>query len=100
MAWDIDLAKEFKNRNNIIPDEAVIGKVITTEPVSISLFNGQATFSQDSIYVSKSLGILKGTCEVDGKTGICTIDKSLKAGDSVLCVPTSRGQKWFIVEVV
>lgn len=100
MTWDVDLAKEFKNRNNIIPDEAVIGKVISTHPLSISLFNGQATFSQNALYVSKSLSIQSGTCEVDGKTGVCTIDKSLKVGDNVLCVPTSRGQKWFIVEVV
>lgn len=100
MAWDVDLAKEFKNRNNLVPDEAVIGKVVCTDPISISLFNGQATFSGDYIYVSKSLSIYTGTCEIEGRTGVCTIDKSLKAGDNVLCIPASRGQKWFIVEVV
>ncbi|WP_321833639.1 DUF2577 family protein [Clostridium butyricum] len=98
--WDIELAKEFKKRNNAIPDEAVIGKVNSVNPVSISLFNGQSTFSGEQVYVSGSLSVYTGTCEVDGKTSTCTIDRSLKVGDSVLCVPTNNGQKWFIVEVI
>ena len=98
--YDVELAKEFKKRNNKQPDEAVIGKVLSINPVTISLFNGQSTFSGEQIYVSGSLNVYTGTCEIDGKTGTCTIDRSLKVGDSVLCVPTNNGQKWFVVEVI
>lgn len=98
--YDVELAKEFKKRNNKQPDEAVIGKVLSINPVTISLFNGQSTFSGEQVYVSSSLSIYTGTCIVDGKTGTCTIDRSLKVGNSVLCVPTNNGQKWFVVEVI
>ena len=98
--WYVEIAKEFKKRNNVTPDEAVIGKVISVNPISVSLFNGQATFKGNQLYISNSLSVYSGTCEVDGKTGTCTIDRSLKVGDSVLCVPTNNGQKWFIVEVI
>ncbi len=100
MSWYVDVAKEFKKRNNIDIDEPTTGKVITIDPVSISIFNDSVVLTSNLINISNSLSIYTGTCTVDGKTGTCTIDRSLKVGDNVLCVPTSNGQKWFIVEVV
>ena len=35
--------------------------------------------------------------EVDGKTGTCSIDRTLKTGEYVKCIPTDSGQRWFIV---
>lgn len=100
MTWDYDLAKEFKKRNNKEIDEAVIGTVISANPVLVSLFNGSVILNNSNSYVCSNLGILKGTCIVDGKTGTCTIDRSLKNGDKVLCIPSNKGQTYFIVDKV
>ncbi|MBN1079263.1 DUF2577 family protein [Clostridium botulinum] len=100
MSVYVDIAKEFRKRNNITADEPTIGQITSVNPINISIFNNKVILSDNLIYVSNSLSIYTGTCTVDGKTGTCTIDRSLKVGDNVLCVPTSNGQKWFIVEVV
>jgi hypothetical protein len=100
MAWDVEMAKEFKKRNNKSIDEPVIGVVTGINPIGISLFNNQVILKPDLIYISNSLSVYEGTCIVDGKSGTCTIDRSLQVGNKVLCVPTAKGQKWFIVEVV
>ena len=100
MTWDYKLAKEFKKRNNKEIDEAVIGTVISASPLSISLFNGSVILNATNSYVCSNLGILNGTCTVDGKTGTCTIDRSLKVNDKVLCIPSNNGQTYFIIDKV
>jgi len=37
MAWENDLAVEFKNRNNKTPLGAVCGEVISSDPIKISI---------------------------------------------------------------
>ena len=100
MSWDTDLAKEFKKRNNIEAIEPTTGKVDSVNPLSISIYNGGAVLSGSLIQVSKNLKKHTGTCTVNGYTGTCEIDLSINEGDSVLCVPTNNGQKWFIAEVI
>ena len=98
MSWEYKLAKEFKKRDNKDIDEAIIGTVISTDPISISLFNGSVILNNSNYYLCSNLSILSGTCTVDGKTGTCTIDRSLKTGDKVLCIPSNLGQTYFIVD--
>lgn len=101
MSWEYDLAQEFKKRNNKEIDEAIIGTVINASPVIVSLFNGSVILNNTNSYVCSNLGILKGTILVDdGRTGTCTIDRSLKVGDKVLCVPSNCGQTYFIIDRV
>lgn len=100
MSWAYDLAGEFKKRDNKDIDEPIKGTVISSNPLSISLFNGSVILNNRNSYVCSNLGILKGTCIVDGKTGTCTIDRSLKNGDKVLCIPSNKGQTYFIVDKV
>ena len=100
MTWDVDLAKEFKNRNNVTPTEPTTGKVDSINPLSVSIFDGGAVLTGSIIQVSKNLKKHTGTCTIGGTTGTCEIDLSLKVGDSVLCIPTNNGQRWYIAEVV
>lgn len=100
MSWAYKFAQELKVRNNKDIDEAIIGTVISANPLSISLFNGLVILNNSNSYICSNLGILNGTCTVDGKTGTCTIDRSLKVGDKVLCVPSNSGQTYFIIEKV
>ena len=96
MSWETDLAKEFKNRDNIQSLEPTIGQVISVSPVKISAFSGNVILTDNIIELSNDFCIMEGTCIVDGKTGTCTIDRTLKNGEYVQCIPTNGGQKWFI----
>lgn len=100
MNWDYNFAKEFKKRDNKDVDEPIIGTVISISPLNISLFNGSVILNNSNSYVCSNLSILNGTCIVDGKTGTCTIDRSLKVEDKVLCVPSNSGQTYFIIDKV
>ena len=100
MSYDVELAKEFKTRNNVVPIEPTTGTVNSVLPLSVSIFNGEVVLTGDIVQVSKNLKKHTGTCTVNGYTGECKIDLSLRVGDNVLCIPTSGGQKWYIAEVV
>lgn len=97
MSYDIVVAKLFKDRDNIKADEPTIGQVISISPVIISIYSGQVLLNKDLIELSGDFCTYTGSCLVDGKTGTCTIDRTLKVGEYVKCIPTSSGQKWFIV---
>lgn len=97
MSYDVFIAKQFKDRDNIKPDEPTIGQVISVSPIQISILNGGATLKEEIIELSNDFCIFTGTCEVDGKTGTCSIDRTLKQGEAVKCIPTDGGQKYFIM---
>ena len=97
MNYDISFAKALKKRENIKSFEPTIRQVISTAPVVISIYSGQALLSEELVELSSDFCMLTGTCEVDGKTGICSIDRTLKVNEYVKCIPTNNGQRWFIV---
>ncbi|NRT32445.1 hypothetical protein BCM19_000410 [Clostridium beijerinckii] len=93
--YAIEFANELKKRDNIDPDETVIGKVININPVTISIYNETVLLTENkNLYVSKNLGIATGTAIVNGETGTSSIDNSLKIGDRVACIPTNKGQSY------
>lgn len=100
MSWDYDFAREFKKRDNKDIDEAIIGTVISASPLSISLFKGSVILNNSNSYICSNLSLINGTCTIEGKTGTCVIDRSLKAGDKVLCIPSNSGQTYFIIDKV
>jgi hypothetical protein len=97
MDYAVFIAKQLRERDNIKSDEPTIGEVVSTDPLVISIFSGQVLLNYNLVELSNDFCILNGTCEVDGKIGTCSIDRTLKAGEYVKCIPTSSGQKWFIV---
>ena len=96
MNYDISFAKALKKRENILPDEPVQGHVISVNPVKISIYNGAVILNERIIYLSSDFSVLTGTCTVNGETGTVTIDRTIKTGETVTCIPTARGQKYFI----
>ena len=64
---------------------------------SNSIFNNQVLLNDKIVELSNDFCIMTGTCEVDGKFGTCSIDRTLKVGEEVKCIPTSKGQIWFIM---
>ena len=97
MSYDVEIAKLLRERDNIKGFEPTIGQVISTAPVVISIYSGQALLSEELVELSSDFCMLTGACEVDGKTGICSIDRTLKVNEYVKCIPTNNGQRWFIV---
>ena len=96
MDYAVFIAKQLRKRDNIKPDEPTIGQVVSINPITISIFNNQVLLTDTLIELSNDFCVLNGTCEIDGKTGTCSIDRTLKVGEYVKCIPTSSGQKWFI----
>jgi hypothetical protein len=85
--YDIGLMKLFRERDNRDPNEARIGKVISTGPIKVSLFGGAVIFTENDenaiLYVCEGLK-----------------NKNINNGDNVLCIPLSRGQSYVAVDRV
>lgn len=105
MAWHDELAKEFTNRNNIDPEETLIGEIILLNPIRVSLFNNSVIISsEDKAYICESLKNITGKITLNDlpEHGTVTvnfnIERDLNIGDKVLCVPLAKGQKYAIVD--
>lgn len=96
MSYGVEIAKMLKERENIKSFEPTIGQVLSNSPVSISIFSGQVILTENLVELSSDFCVFNGTCTVDGKIGTCSIDRTLKAGEYIKCIPTDNGQRWFI----
>ena len=83
--WEVQLAKHFKDRDNVEPVGVTLGDVISVNPLSISIYNNQVILTEQHCCVCSSLK---------------TIENILNTGDKVLCLPTTDGQTFFIVDKV
>lgn len=107
MNYAVEIAKELKNRDNPDIDEAVIGEIISTDPITISLFKGQIICTQGvNCYVCENLKGITGTINLESVADHGTIStkfaitRELNINDKVLCIPTSGGKKYFIIDKV
>lgn len=103
----VELAKEIKNRDNPDVDEAIIGKLMSVNPITISLFNGQAIYTEGvNCYICENLKGISGNIDLENVVDHGTIStkftvtRNLNVGDEVLCIPTAGGQKYFILDKV
>lgn len=119
-SWDYELADMFKQRDN--PNTRIgncLGKVLSVNPMMISIQNGRYVIKGEQLYVAYHLlerkssysqmtqsgdininchpckGSYTATC-----TGTITLDDVIKVGDLVLLVPTQSEQQWVAVDVV
>lgn len=112
MAWQHELAREFKKRNNNSKLGALVGKVISTNPVRISLLNGQI-IAQNNIYICNSVLLDDITLDVSynldniaehgavSTSGKLTIkNEYLKNNDLVLVVSSEDNGTFFIIDKV
>jgi hypothetical protein len=104
MNWDIELAKEFKQRDNQEVEGAVLGTVITNEPLTISIYNNKVILNGENCYICSNLisNTKAADIVIDNVTsnGQITFKDILKPNDKVLCLPTANGQKFFIIDRV
>lgn len=107
MNYKVELGRLFKDRENIDIDESLIGDIISTNPISISILNNNAIFTQgDNLYICESLKSISGSIVLESvaeHNSIVTnfsITRELNVKDKVLCVPLSNGQKYVIIDKI
>lgn len=119
-SWDYDLADMFKQRDN--PTNKIgncLGKVLSVNPITISIQNGKYIIKGEQLYIAYHLlerqstysqmsqsGNISISCHpcqgsyTSTSTGSITLDEVIKVGDLVLMVPTESEQQWIAVDVV
>lgn len=119
-SWDYELAGMFRIRDN--PNNKIgncLGKVLSVNPMKISIQNGKYIIKGEQLYVAYHLlerksaysqmsqsGNISINCHpCNGSytancTGTITLDEVIKVGDLVLLVPTQSEQQWVAVDVV
>lgn len=105
-SWEIQLAKHFKNRDNEEQLGAILGDVISNNPLKIAVYNNQAILTENQCYLCNGLKTKKANITLDSVADhgsistTCTIESILSVGDKVLCQPTPDGQTFFIIDKV
>lgn len=125
MSWEIEIAREFKKRNNPKLIGATIGKVLSVTPFQASILGGQIILDYENCYICSSLlnrsittvitgevtstgninindsssstYNLTGTSTVNGEV---TLSNIFNIGDNVLVIPNHNEQMFFIVDTV
>ena len=108
MSYDIEFANELKNRDNESPIGVIVGKVTKISPLTVSIYDGAASFSElDSegnilIYKCKNATEYQIPFSLTGYEGTTitgTIThEGLKVGDRVAAIATEDNQKLFIID--
>jgi hypothetical protein len=126
--WDIEIAKQLKKRDLKMPLGPLLGKVISIDPINISILGDKVILTEKQCYLCSNLieahkrkadlkieGYSVGASAIDSRgdsISTITIDNKedynaeitfkelLKKGDMVLCLPTSDGQTFFIIDKV
>lgn len=103
MNWDVKLAKEFKKRDNKKAVGAITGVVIGINPLSVSIYDGNAIFTGDNLYVCEKADAYTETADItiNGTAQQATIEhKGLNAGDKVACIATEDNQNLFVIDKI
>lgn len=125
-SWEVDLAKMFKERDNPTPLGAILGKIVSLEPLKISIQDGKFFIDKSNCYICNQLlerqsdfdfiadhsqsGNIQVSCEHGGgsydasgdisATGKIHLFEVWKIGDLVMVQPDESGQHFFIVDIV
>ncbi len=118
MAYETDLAKEFKKRDNEKPIGNIVGRVVAGLPdIKISILDDNVILGKDKLYCCNSLlnhdkqASIQLTASTDTQQGHShsiiintdcnlTFSIGLNIGDLVLLQHSSDGTKWFIVDKI
>lgn len=110
MDYDVVLANELHKRNNIKVSEALRGEVLSVNPLKIGIMQNKVILDNDWIYICSRVAqdILNFNIKLNSvadhgaieTNGTIKIKDLFKKGDYLMCVPTEKGQKYFIVDKV
>lgn len=129
MAWDVEMAKQFRQRDNSTPIGNIVGRIVSGFPdIKIAILDDSAVLTKDKIYCCNSLlsgykreATITGNLKLNTSTGVaggpahshsvnidndslqtCTItyNDTLVVGDFVLLQHSADEKKWFIIEKI
>lgn len=101
MNYAVEFANQLRKRDNIEPSETVVGEVISINPITVSLFNGQAIFTEgEKLHICESLKTITGTITIDNQEKSFSIKRELNIGNKVVCIPFSNGQKYMVIDKI
>lgn len=127
--WDIELAKLFKNRDNPNRIGAILGTVVSKDPLKISILEGNAILEKEELYITHGMLEKEYKFKLSANGGVGDIttkattekteelininiteenkDKTnlklyfeLEKDDKVLLIPAESEQVFFIVDKV
>lgn len=98
MSWDVQLAKLFKDRDNVPSLGNMIGTVATISPLTISLFAGEVILTEDMLMIADRLLPKQLDCLINGLESTIEFDESLAPGDKVLVMPSEDELIFFIID--
>lgn len=95
-----EMAKAFKDRNNPEQLGMVIGTVISTNPLKVSIYNGSAILSKENnnLWIGSLLQD-PISANINSENGTIKLN-ILNNGDHVACIPSADGQKFVIFDKV
>ncbi|EHI98049.1 hypothetical protein CDLVIII_1350 [Clostridium sp. DL-VIII] len=93
--YRVGFAKMFNDRNNVDSPQFQIGKVVSLNPLKISISDGAAYFTEgQNLKVCETLKIMTGSIVINGESQTFSITRNLNVNDEVLCFPLNK--KYFI----
>ena len=111
--YAIDLAKQFKKRNNIKYEGPIIGRVVEGLPkLKIAIYTGEVILDLNRLYFANHiLEHIKTVCHdgditIDGTTNVftssgeITFEPGIKVNDQVLIMPDGDGQFFYVIDLV
>ncbi|MCB2310645.1 DUF2577 domain-containing protein [Clostridium tagluense] len=128
MGYAVDIANEFKKRNNIKPTGNLTGEVLSLSPFKVGILDGKAILDKTNSFICNALKEKierKATLKIDGYTieatandssgdsissikiplksdynAVVIFKETLKVGDKVLVIPDTSGQTFFIIDKI
>lgn len=121
MGWDVGLASMFKERNNKSLIGPCVGKVVSVDPLKVSILNGDVVLEGDQLYMPSGLLEKEFKCDIKASgdigeitgvagnlkslditkdTGLIKLHFELKEGNDLLLIPTENEQTFFIIDIV
>ena len=90
--YRVGFQKMFNERNNVDPPSFYTGKIVSLNPMKISISDGQAYFTEgDNLKVCETLKTITGTIVIgSGEPQTFTITRDLKKDDEILCYPLNK----------
>jgi len=92
--YRVGFLKMFNERNNVDPPNFYIGKIVSLDPLKISIADGQAYFTEgDNLKVCETLKNINGNIVLDSVSEYgsiatnFTITRNLNIDDEILCFP-------------
>lgn len=96
----VELAKMFRDRDNKTSETFVVGKVISSYP-NLKINDGdEIILSKNNLIVAGHLLPHSRSYMSSSGSGNITFTDSLKAGEKVIMIPSSDGQKYIVLDKV